>query len=87
MIQGELVRSLEALTRAATNTANDINRLNNDVLTPENTALIRDSVRTLYKTLQHIESVSRDVSSLTGDVDTQHNLRMLIQSLSRMISD
>jgi len=87
MNEGDLVRSLEALTRAATNTANDINRLNNDVLTPENTALIRDSVRTLYKTLTHIESVSKDVSMLTGDIDTQHNLRMLIQSLSRMLSD
>eukprot|EP00899_Mesostigma_viride_P004786 jgi/Mesvir1/14308/Mv09729-RA.1 len=84
---GELFTRLEALTEVAVSAANDVRRLNNAVITDENTELLRESVATLTKTLKHIESISKDVSGLTGDPNTRNNLRQLIQSLSRMVSD
>ena len=49
--------------------------------------LLRESVATLTDTLKHVEAISNDVSSMTGDSATKQNLRHLIQSLSRLVSD
>ena len=57
------------------------------VLTPENVASLRDSVATLTKTLEHIESISGDVGGVTGDNKTRHNIKQLVESLSRIIAD
>ena len=57
------------------------------MLTEENTELLRQSVGTLTKTLQHVEAISGDVGSMTGDPSTRQNLRQLIQSLSRLLAD
>lgn len=85
--QGELVGSLESLTATAAAAADDIRRLNSAILNEENTELLRQSVSTLTKTLKHIEGISGDVSSLTGDSSTRNSLRQLIQSLSRLLQD
>eukprot|EP00898_Chlorokybus_atmophyticus_P004060 jgi/Chlat1/4655/Chrsp3S05600 len=84
---GELFTRLEALTEVATNAARDIQRLNKAVLTDDNAERLRESVTTLTKTLKHIESISKDMSGVTGDPKTNRHLRQLIQSLSRMVAD
>jgi len=77
--------TLNRLTETALSTAADIKRLESAILTDENTELLRQSVATLTKTLQHVEGISGDISSVTGDPMTRHNLRALIQALSRLI--
>ena len=83
--EGELLSSVEKLAESAAATAADVRKLNSAILTEENTELLRQSVGTLTKTLQHVEAVSGDVASLTGDPATRQNLRQLIQSLSRLV--
>jgi hypothetical protein len=83
--EGELLASVEKLAESAAATAADVRKLNSAILTEENTELLRQSVGTLTKTLQHVEAVSGDVASLTGDPATRQNLRQLIQSLSRLV--
>ena len=83
--EGELLASVEKLAESAAATAADVRKLNSAILTEENTELLRQSVGTLTKTLQHVEAVSGDVASLTGDSATRQNLRQLIQSLSRLV--
>eukprot|EP00232_Nephroselmis_pyriformis_P027851 CAMPEP_0182868296 /NCGR_PEP_ID=MMETSP0034_2-20130328/9225_1 /TAXON_ID=156128 /ORGANISM="Nephroselmis pyriformis, Strain CCMP717" /LENGTH=403 /DNA_ID=CAMNT_0025000691 /DNA_START=119 /DNA_END=1330 /DNA_ORIENTATION=+ len=85
--EGEMLSSVESLTATLAAAADDIRRLNNAVLTDENTQLLRESVATLTDTLKHVEAISNDVSSMTGDSATKQNLRHLIQSLSRLVSD
>jgi len=80
-----LVATLERLTETANSTAADLKRLESAILTDENTELLRKSVATLTKTLQHVESISGDIGSVTGDPMTKHNLRNLIQALSRLV--
>ncbi|CAM6122397.1 unnamed protein product [Calypogeia fissa] len=84
---GFLLKDLEKLTKVVTEAGHDLRTLNKSVLTAENTELLRQSVVTLTKTLNHIECISHDVSGLTGDANTKKNLRQLIQSLSRLIRD
>ena len=55
------------------------------MLTDENAELLRQSVATLTKTLQHVEAISGDVGSVTGDSATRQNLKQLITSLSRLL--
>lgn len=50
-----MIANLEALTETANTAARDINRLQNEVLTRENVNVLRDSVVTLTKTLEHVE--------------------------------
>ena len=57
------------------------------VLTDDNVSALRDSVVTLTKTLEHIESISGDVGGLTGDSKVRGNLKQLIEALSRLVSD
>lgn len=49
------MNTLESLTEAATLAAQDLHRLNSEVLTPDNVERIRESVATLTDTLKHIE--------------------------------
>ena len=83
--EGELLASVERLAESAAATAADVRKLNAAVLTEENTELLRQSVTTLTKTLQNLEAISGDVSSMTGDPTTRTHLRQLIQSLSRLL--
>jgi hypothetical protein len=53
--QGQLVGNMETLTSTASEAANDIHRLQNEVLTQDNVDALRQSVLTLTKTLEHIE--------------------------------
>mmetsp|Transcript_29419 Transcript_29419/g.49427 ORF Transcript_29419/g.49427 Transcript_29419/m.49427 type:complete len:461 (-) Transcript_29419:136-1518(-) len=80
-----MVATMERLTETALSTAADLKRLESAILTDENTELLRQSVATLTKTLQHVESISGDIGSVTGDPKTKHNLRNLIQALSRLV--
>ena len=57
------------------------------VLTTENVAALRESVLTLTKTLQHIESISGDVGGLTADSKVKGNVKQLIEALSRLVAD
>lgn len=82
---GELTNSIDHLASSAAAAADDARRLQSAILTDENAELLRQSVSTLTKTLQHVERISGDVSSVTGDPSTRSNLRSLIQSLSRLV--
>lgn len=85
--EGSLLKDLENLTKVAAEAGRDLSTLNKIVLTSDNMVLLRDSVSTLTKTLQHIENISRDVSGVTGDAKTRNNLKQLIESLSRLSTD
>ena len=77
--------TLESLAGKTSATVEDIRKLKDAILTEENQELLRQSISTLTKTLQHIEKVSGDISSVSGDPSTRANLRHLIQSLSRLV--
>lgn len=77
--------TLESLAGQTSATVADIRKLKDAILTEENQELLRQSISTLTKTLQHIEKVSGDISSVSGDPSTRANLRHLIQSLSRLV--
>ncbi|XP_024390335.1 protein TRIGALACTOSYLDIACYLGLYCEROL 2, chloroplastic [Physcomitrium patens] len=85
--EGGLLKDFEKLTKVAAEAGRDLSNLNKVVLTSDNTELLRDSVSTLTKTLKHVESISKDVSGVTGDAKTRNNLRQLIESLSRLVTD
>lgn len=85
--EGELLASVEKLAESAAATSTDVRKLNAAILTEENTELLRQSVGTLTKMLQHVEAVSADVASVTGDPGTRQHLRQLIQSLSRLVDN
>lgn len=85
--EGSLLKDFENLTKVAAEAGRDLSNLNKVVLTSANMKLLRDSVSTLTKTLQHAESISRDVSGVTGDAKTRNNLKHLIESLSRLVSE
>eukprot|EP00249_Psilotum_nudum_P018115 c26644_g2_i3 orf=138-1388(+) len=84
---GGLLNELQKLAKVLTEVSLDLRKLNSSVLTPDNTELLRQSVATLTQTLKNIESISKDVSGLTGDPATRYNLRQLIESLSRLVAD
>ena len=77
--------TLESLAGQTSATVEDIRKLKDAILTEENQELLRQSISTLTKTLQHVEKVSGDISSVSGDPSTRANLRHLIQSLSRLV--
>ncbi|CAI7860474.1 unnamed protein product [Closterium sp. NIES-53] len=85
--EGDLLKNLEQLTKVASDAASDLRQLNSSILTKENTELLRQSVSTLTKTLKHVEGISADISSLTGDPSTRDHLRQIIESLSRLVAD
>lgn len=57
------------------------------VLTPDNVDALRGSVKTLTKTLEHVEAISGDVGGLTADSRVKANLKQLIEALSRLTVD
>ena len=57
------------------------------MLTTENVAALRESVQTLTRTLQHIETISSDVGGLTADTKVKGNVKQLIEALSRLVTD
>lgn len=84
---GNMLASIDTLAASAAATAEDIRRLNRSILTDENTELLREAVVTLTKTLQHVEGISGNVSSVTGDPVTHQNIRTLITALSRVVDE
>ncbi|CAM6075811.1 unnamed protein product [Sphagnum tenellum] len=87
MREGELLKDLAYLMKFATKSGRDLGVLSQSVLTSENRHLLQDSVSTVSKALKEVESISADVSSVTGDARTRHNLRQLIETLSRLVTD
>jgi ABC-type transporter Mla subunit MlaD len=85
--EGGLVGNLEQLTETAAAAAADVRALQGDVLTPDNVAALRSSVRVLARTLEHVEGVARDVGGLTGDARVRGSLKQLIEALSRIVAD
>ncbi len=57
------------------------------MLTEENVEALRGSVKTLTKTLEHVEGISSDVGGLAGDSRVKANLKQLIEALSRLTTD
>ncbi|KAI5074569.1 hypothetical protein GOP47_0010530 [Adiantum capillus-veneris] len=84
---GGLLKELEVLLKVLNDASGDLRMLNDSVLTPENRELLRQSVMTLTKTLKNVESISGDVSGITGDAATRHNLKHLVESLSRLLAN
>jgi len=84
---GELVRNVESLSATTAQAADDIHKLSQEVMTPENVAALRDSVLTLTQTLKHLESMSGEWGKLTSDRATQTNVRQLVEALSRLVSE
>lgn len=83
---GGLLKELEVLMKVVNEASGDLRMLNESILTPENRELLRQSVTTLTKTLKNVESISGDVSGITGDSATRHNLKHLVESLSRLLA-
>lgn len=44
-------------------------------------------VRTLTETLKHVESISGNLSKMSGDRSIQNNLKQLIEALSKLLAD
>ncbi|MCO5568168.1 hypothetical protein L7F22_021864 [Adiantum nelumboides] len=84
---GGLLTELEVLMKIVNEASGDLRMLNESVLAPENRELLRQSVTTLTKTLKNIENISGDVSGITGDAATRHNLKHLVESLSRLLAN
>ena len=57
------------------------------VLTEDNVRALRSAVLTLCRTLEHVESISSDMSSFTSDKGVQRNLKTLVQALSRLVDE
>jgi len=84
---GGLLGSVESLASTAAAAAADVRALQGDVLTPDNVVALRDAVRCLTRTLEHVEGVARDVGGVTGDARVRGNLKQLIEALSRIVVD
>eukprot|EP00873_Tetraselmis_striata_P038594 jgi/Tetstr1/458858/TSEL_004367.t1 len=85
--RGNLVGNLEVLTSTANDAAGDIQRLQHEVLTPENVAALRNSVLTLTKTLEHIEGISGGIDEISSKTGVQKNIRQIIEAFSRILDD
>eukprot|EP00878_Enallax_costatus_P002541 GHUV01002723.1.p1 GENE.GHUV01002723.1~~GHUV01002723.1.p1 ORF type:complete len:393 (+),score=111.51 GHUV01002723.1:299-1477(+) len=85
--EGGLMNNLDHLTEAAAGAAADIQSLQKAVLTDDNVRALRSAVLTLCKTLEHVESISADVSVFSRDTGVQRNLKTLITALSRIIEE
>ena len=77
--------TIELLAGHATKAVTDIRELKQTILTDENQEALRQSITIMTKTLQHMEKVSGDIASVSGDPATRQNLRHLIQCLSRLV--
>ena len=77
--------TIELLAGHATKAVTDIRELKRTILTDDNQEMLRQSITIMTKTLQHMEKVSGDISSVSGDPATRQNLRHLIQCLSRLV--
>lgn len=80
-----LLKEVESLTRSLTEATEDLRRVHSSIMTAENTKLIQNSIHNLIYTLKNIESISSDISGITGDEATRRNLKLLIKSLSRLL--
>lgn len=57
------------------------------MLTEDNVRALRAAVLTLCRTMEHVESVSADMSAFTRDSAVQRNLKTLVQALSRLVDE
>jgi hypothetical protein len=85
--EGGLMTNLDHLTEAAAGAAADIQSLQKAVLTDDNVRALRSAVLTLCKVLEHVESISADVSTFSRDSGVQQNLKTLITAFSRIIEE
>ncbi|XP_030942158.1 protein TRIGALACTOSYLDIACYLGLYCEROL 2, chloroplastic-like [Quercus lobata] len=80
-----LLQDADKLTRSLRESCEELRRVHSSIMTPENTLLIQDSIRTLLFTLKNIENVCSDIQGFTGDEATKQNLKALVRSLSRLM--
>jgi len=81
----DLLKDVETIAKGLADASGDLRRLKSSMLNPENTDLIKQSIFTLIFTLKNIESISSDISGFTGDETTRRNIKLLINSLSRLL--
>lgn len=48
---------------------------------------LKESIQTLTKTLENIETITGDVGGVTGDQKVKSHVKQLIEALSRIVSD
>ncbi|KAH7373083.1 hypothetical protein KP509_17G036300 [Ceratopteris richardii] len=82
---GDLLKELKVLIKSLNEAGGDLKELNKYVLTPENQEMLQQSVSTLTQTLKNLESISSDISGISGDPATRNNLKNLVESLSRLL--
>ena len=61
--------------------------LQSSVMTDENVRALRQTVLTLCRTLEHVESISGDISAFSRDSSVQRNMKSLVQALSRLVDE
>lgn len=82
-----IVQHVDGLASLATETAGDIRDLQKSVLDSDNVNELRKSIKTLTKTLQHIENIAGEVSTMSSDSNALASLRQLIEAFSRLVAD
>lgn len=85
--QSGLVSNVDSLLRTASEAAAEVRELQSALLTEENVKALRQSVLTLCRTLEHVESLTGDMSSLSRDNAFQRNIKTLTQALSRLVEE
>lgn len=82
-----VIENIDALSSLAVETARDIQTLQQSVLDADNINALRQSVKTLTKTLQHIENIAGDMGVMTSDDSVRSSLRQLVEAFSRLVDD
>lgn len=82
-----ILGNVDALSQLAVDTGTDIRSLQTSILDADNVQALRQSIATLTKTLQHIESIAGSVGQATSDDGVRSSLRTLIESFSRLVDD
>ena len=82
-----LAQHIDSLAAVASETAGDIRDLEKAVLDSENVKELRKSIKTMTRTLQHIESIAGEVSTMSSDSAAIASLRQLIEAFSRLVAD
>jgi 23S rRNA C2498 (ribose-2'-O)-methylase RlmM len=82
-----IAQHIEGLVAVANETAGDIRDLEKAVLDADNVKELKKSVKTLTRTLQHIESIAGEVSTLSSDSAATASLRQLIEAFSRLVAN
>jgi hypothetical protein len=82
-----ILSNVDTLSQLAVDTGADIRSLQSSILDEANVNSLRQSIATLTKTLQHIESITDNMGQVSSDDGVRSSLRTLIESFSRLVDD